>query len=272
MDSRRDRDGRTDPPRAFCYVTTHQHSRAILGAMSQGAGAPMVGPGALQPFGDVIVYGRLRGCDRIIREADQAGRDWLYIDRGYLRASRDTDYSGYFRATWNHLQGDGTGAPNFVRLRALGVTIRPWRADGHHILVCPPGDVYAGLSGFDAAGWRDEVTAKLAQHSDRPVRVREKPRDGARNVPLAQDLIDCWAVVAHSSNVAVDALLLGVPVFVTDRCGARRCAETDLSRIESPRLGDDREAWAATLAAQQWTLEEMRSGLAWRELQEQRGA
>ena len=91
--------------------------------MSQGAGAPRVGPGALQPFGDCVVYGRLRGCDRIIREADQAGRDWLYIDRGYLRASRDTDYSGYFRATWNHLQGDGTGAPNFVRLRALGVKL-----------------------------------------------------------------------------------------------------------------------------------------------------
>jgi hypothetical protein len=37
-------------------------------------------------------------------------------------------------------------------------------------------------------------------------------------------------------------------------------------------MPDDRESWAATLAAQQWTLEEMRSGLAWRELQEQRGA
>jgi len=104
------------------------------------------------------------------------------------------------------------------------------------------------------------------------VRVREKPHAGARNAPLAMDLIDCWAVVAHSSNVAVDALLLGVPVFVTDRCGARRCADTDLSHIESPRMPDDREEWAATLAAQQWTLEEMRSGLAWRMLQEQRHA
>jgi len=251
-------------------VTTHQHSRAILGAMSQGSGAPMVSAGTLQPFGDAIVYGRLRGCDRIIRDADAAGRSWVYIDRGYLRATRDMDYSGYFRATWNHLQGDGTGKPNFDRLRALNITLRPWRADGHHVLVCPPGEVYAGLSGFDAVQWREDVVAKLAQHTDRPVRVREKPRTGARNAPLAQDLLDCWAVVAHSSNVAVDALVLGVPVFVTDRCGARRCALTDLAKIETPLLADDREEWAATLAAQQWTMDEMRSGLAWRELLAQR--
>lgn len=251
-------------------MTTHQHSRAILGAMSQGAGAPMVNASALQPFGDAIVYGRLRGCDRIIREADAAGRAWLYVDRGYLRATRDMDYSGYFRCTWNHLQGDGTGEPNFDRLRALNITLRPWRADGHHVLVCPPGEVYAGLSGFDATAWHQDVVARLAQYTDRPIRVRQKPTGGGRNVPLAQDLVDCWAVVAHSSNVAVDALVLGVPVFVTDRCGARRCALTDLSKIESPLLADDREEWAATLAAQQWTLDEMRSGLAWRELLEQR--
>lgn len=256
----------------FVYVTSHPHSRAICGAFAEGARAPMVGAGALQPFGDCVVYGRLRGCDRIIREASQAGRDWWYIDRGYLRATRDTDYSGYFRVTRNHLQGDGTGTPNYDRLAALGITLRPWRADGHHVLVCPPGEVYAGLSGFDAVEWQRGVVETLQAHTDRPVRVREKPRGGGRNVPLAQDLIDCWAVVAHSSNVAVDALVLGVPVFVTDRCGARRCAETDLSRIESPRLPDDREEWAATLAAQQWTLDEMRSGLAWRQLQEQRGA
>ena len=75
-----------------------------------------------------------------------------------------------------------------------------------------------------------------------------------KTAPLAVDLKDCHAVVVHSSNVAVDALLAGVPVFCTVPCAAYRMGYADLSKIESPLYPDDREQWAWNLADQQWTL------------------
>jgi hypothetical protein len=71
----------------------------------------------------------------------------------------------------------------------------------------------------------------------------------------------CW-----TSNAAVDAVLAGVPVFCTSPCAAYRMGHADLSKIETPHFPPDREQWAWSLAANQWTLREMASGQCWREL------
>jgi len=42
---------------------------------------------------------------------------------------------------------------------------------------------------------------------------------------------------------------------------------SDFTKIESPIYPTGRAAWAAALAGQQWSLEEFRSGVAWRTLQ-----
>ena len=130
--------------------------------------------------------------------------------------------------------------------------------------MCPPGDVYARLGGFSADEWTLQTVRKLQEATDRPIRVRRKA--AAKTTPLAADLAGCWALVAHSTNAAVEALVAGVPVFCTAPCAARAMGRADLSEIEDPLLPDDRERWLRVLAANQWTLDEMRSGLAWRML------
>jgi hypothetical protein len=64
----------------------------------------------------------------------------------------------------------------------------------------------------------------------------------------------------------VDALLAGVPVFCTAPCAAQTMGHTDPALIETPLYPDDRERWARVLAANQWTLDEMRDGACWHDL------
>jgi hypothetical protein len=79
--------------------------------------------------------------------------------------------------------------------------------------------------------------------------------------PLADDLRNCWALVTHSSNVAVDAVLMGIPVFVAPTCPAAPVGNLDLAKLETPDM-PDRARWFDSLMAQQFTVDEMRSGLA----------
>lgn len=264
------RDPRRHPVPLFVYVTTHRHSRVVGGAFAEGANARILPAleGRLRPDGAAAAfYGRLRGCNNLLRAAVAGGVDWYYIDRGYIGATQGDDYSGQFRVTKNALQSDGRGSPNYERAERLRVTLKDWRQNGEHILLCPPGIVFGELSGFNSAEWTKAAITTLRLSTDRPIRVREKPRVGEkRNAPLREDLGKCWALVTHSSNAAVEALICGVPVFATDRCGSSRCASDDLRKIETPYFPEDRAEWIAVLAAQQWTLAEMRGGICWQEL------
>lgn len=206
----------------------------------------------------MALYGFLRGLLPLLQRARGEGRPWVYLDRGYFRATYGTDYSGSFRATRGAFQLDGLGlqAAPAARWRALGLALAPWQR-GKHVLVCPPGDVFTrAVGGFAAADWERDTLAALARATDRPVRVRRKGSEK----PLAADLKGCHALVTYMSNTAVEAILAGVPTFCTGPC-AGRYVGCDLADIEDP-ITFDREPWAAALAANQWTLAELRAGAA----------
>jgi hypothetical protein len=82
--------------------------------------------------------------------------------------------------------------------------------------------------------------------------------------PLAEDFTDCWAVVTHSSNIATDAVLGGLPAFVEKTAPTAPLGNLSLRNLDHPTLASRREidAWWSSLMCQQFTLAEMRSGLA----------
>lgn len=246
------------------YTSGHAHSLTVASAFASGSGLPLVGvDNGLQP-GGVFTYGNLRGLKPILDRAIAEGRDWYYADRGYFLATAGNDYSGYFRVTRNAYQHDGRGDATPKRWEQLGKLLLPWKRDGDHVLVCPPSSGLASLRGFDADAWLQGVLAVLAGSTDREVRVRAKPGKTPPE-PLSQALAGAHAVVTHSSNAAVDAVVAGVPVFCTAPCAAHVMGSPDLRRIDTPSY-PDREPWAWNLAAAQWTLAEMRDGTCWREL------
>ncbi len=77
-------------------------------------------------------------------------------------------------------------------------------------------------------------------------------------------LADCWAVVTLHSNVAVDALMAGIPVNVAEGVAAE--FSTPLAQIETPRMPEGREQLFADIAYCQWTPAEMASGACWSHL------
>lgn len=245
------------------YSSGHIHSLTVCAAFAAGAGAPLhVNARALLP-GPMFTYGNLRGLKELLDAARADGRDWYYGDNGYFRPGH---YAGYYRVTKNAEQHDGRGAAGPARWERLDKKIFPWKKGGRSIMICPPGEKYAELHGFSAARWLADVETVLARHTDRPRVVRSKPPEGAERTTLWSALKDCHAVVTHSSNSAVEALLFGVPVFCTGACAAATLASADVSTIEKPLYPDGREQWAWNLAAAQWTLDEMRDGTCWKDL------
>lgn len=241
------------------YLTGHIHSETVGRAFAQGARAQAVGMPMRLMAGPSAFYGILRGCGPLIHQAIAEGREWYFIDNGYFGASH---YDGYYRVTRNAYQHTGVGKPDWQRWDDLGIEVRPWRKRGEFIVVCPPGEAYCAHHRMDPTGWLANTLRVIDEHSKRPVLVRVK---GAK-VPLADDLEHAHALVTHASNAAVKALLQGVPVFCTGTCAAAVMGLSDLRQVDAPRRPEGREAWAAVLAGQQWTLDEFERGIAWNSL------
>jgi hypothetical protein len=113
----------------------------------------------------------------------------------------------------------------------------------------------------------ERTLAELKRHTDRPIVVRAKPQPGETAVPLERALAEAHALVTHSSNVAVEAAIAGTPVFVAPSSAAAPVGLTDLSQIETP-VRPDRGSWLAHLAYAQYSMDEVKSGQAWRMLLE----
>lgn len=247
--------------RFHIYATEHPHSRNVCEAVARGTGFQVVAPSPLLS-GGVAMYGFLRGLLPTLDKARHEGRPWVYIDRGYLRASYGENYGGYFRMTRDAFQHDGRGTFDPARWNQLALSLAPWRRQGRHVLVCPPGEVFThALGPPSAAEWQHKALAQLQAATDRPIRIRLKPRPGSKGPSLADDLQDCHALVTYMSNTAVEAVIAGVPVFCTGRCAAAVMGKSDLREIEKP-VYPERENWVAALAANQWTLDEVRAGAA----------
>jgi hypothetical protein len=242
------------------YATNHSKNIRISEAFAKGCGGKIVPPAPLLP-GDVFMYGALRGLMPTLLQAQAEGRTWYYADNCYL-GPRNL----HFRVTRNARQHDGTGEASPERWERLGLELRPWRKSGKRILICPPGPDYGQLWGIDVKAWLRDQIAAIERATDRPYRIRERSLARSTDHPLSADLENCWALVTCTSNVAVDALLAGVPVFCTHPCAAYLMGTPDLTRIEDPVMPDDRLRWVQVLAANQWTLEEQRAGTCWREL------
>lgn len=206
-------------------------------------------PRALLP-GAAAFYGVRPHWAHLWTQAKAEGREWFYIDNGYLGR-------GEFRVARNAVQA-AQCRPDFERLAKHGIGLAKWRSSGSHVLVCLQSDEFMTT----VAGFTGDIAQAVRDQTDRPVRVRRKydPR------PLAADLADCWCVVTWASNCAVEAIIAGIPAIVLGESAAAPMAGDGLDQIEAPPTPDGREEWAASLAASQWSLEEIRRGDCWRAL------
>ena len=212
--------------------------------------------------GAAFFYGVVPETLPIWKQVIAEGRDYYYADNAYFDKGRQA----YYRVTKNALQLSALAKPDYLRLEAIGGKVRPWRTDGQHIVVCEQSDAFMNLCGY-GAGWLDKTVSILKARTKRPLVIRRWNRDkGKMLATLRNDLVNAWCLVTHMSAASNEALLSGVPVIVTGPCAALPMSGKSLDEIDNPVMPDGREAWSAGLAANQWTVDELRNGKCWREL------
>lgn len=212
------------------------------------------------PDGPVAMFGSPYRW-RVFHDAIARGQEWFYGDHAYLGSRFH-----YYRATRGAYQHDASGEGDPARFDALGLQVEPWRTDGGHILLCPNSPQFFALHGLNAQEWIARTTQQLRRYTDRPIRVRWKDS----HVPLETSLAGAWAVVVYVSVCGVQAALAGIPCFATAPCASRSFGTDDLGLIERPVRPANRYEMACVLADRQWSLDEMRAGMAWRKLTEAR--
>jgi hypothetical protein len=137
--------------------------------------------------------------------------------------------------------------------------VRPWQKGGGQIVIAAPTRTYCRF--HNAESWIADTIDALARVTDRQIVIRDKEQYIKR--PIQRDLADAHALVTHGSNAAVEAAILGCPVFVHPSSAARLVGLTDLTKIESP-VYPDREPWLRSLAYSQFDERELVDGTLWR--------
>lgn len=198
----------------------------------------------------------------LIAQWNAAKRQYIYWDRGYARRVFATwlprgKNGGYYRWQANAFQMREVRDLPGDRWAALNTEVKPWAKGGRHILIAAPTKTYAAFHGIE--GWTDETLDALSRVTDRPLMIRGK--ESKR--PLAEDLKGAHAIVAHGSNAAVEAVIMGCPAFVHESSAAALVGLTDLAKIESPAY-PDRKNWLHSLAYGQFDERELVDGTLWR--------
>jgi hypothetical protein len=247
-----------EPWMLSAYLNRGGGGNAVARAFAMGTGCRLAyaedEPEVLQDI--PVVWGVLRDSDRILAQARQQRLHFFYIDHAYF----DRGHGNSYRITLNRYEAGKVRKVDDSRLKQLKVDVQPWRKNGRSIIVCPPTDFFAAA--HDCADWLQTTLTTLRLATDRPIIVREKPKPGRAFLPLAQALEDAHALVTHSSNVAIEAVCLGTPVFVSPTSAAAPIGQTNLDLIETPRF-PSRGDWLNHLAFSQYSLAEIQNGTAW---------
>jgi hypothetical protein len=238
-------------------------SKIACRAFAKGCGARMfiMEKGSTHSFKRVATYGIKRGAGEAIKNANE----YWYIDNGYIGKIDE-----YFRVCHNSMVHDGRGDYPKDRFNRLKIKLKDWRKSGNHIVLCPSSPIMQEFLGLEAhpGNWVKETIKEIRKHTDRKVIVSTKFGDGINdfqktpsNHPFNEVIKNAWAVVTYNSSIIVKSVVAGVPVVSLSP--ERRIG--DLSLIEDPILERD---FLYNLAHQQWSLEEMLEGQAWRGLNE----
>lgn len=221
-----------------------------------------------------VFYGlsdRLNEVFRLYREKSTA----VYIDLGYWKRRLHHKHDGYHKISVNNRHPTAyfqRHKHDDSRFKALDIEIQPWRQYGDSVLLAGMSAKASQAEGFAQEQWERDAARLVRAFTQRPIYYRPKPSwTGARiisgtlfqrNIELSQAFANCHAVVSHHSNVTIDAVLAGVPVFC-EQGVASVMGLSDLKKIDEPIRPLGREQWAADIAWCQWTVEEIATGAPW---------
>lgn len=227
-----------------------------------------------------MFWGLVGKNSEMIKRYESEFIPYIFSDMPYfgrwngLKEAVDPDAEFYWRMCVNnlHTSFDKVRANElpYDRFGKHGINIKEQKTRGYEIIICPSSEsVTRHLCNCSVAEWIEYVTGALREHTDRPIRVRHKPRRNGTSgpdaalVPFAKDIENAWAVITCVSMAGAEALCNGVPIMETEHLGGFTNFRFTPSNIEKLEWnGDSTQRLMNWLAYQQFTPKEMYSGKA----------
>jgi len=223
-----------------------------------------------------------------IKECIDKGEEWWYVDVGYLTQQivrypepRIIDKNKtYFRIVKGKLHTTRGSVGNGQRLnelkhKGIDTEFKGWyTGECKHILLCPSSEtVTYHINGITQEQWINEVTTEIRKYTQREIIIRNKPRPDNKwwGTDIRDDLKDCHCLVTNMSLSAVDAVLNQVPVICHTNNIVSPIASHNLKFIEKPLKPGRKtvEEWLKFVVENQFTIEEIGNGTAYKTLKEQ---
>ena len=205
----------------------------------------------------------------LVKKLESRKQQYWFTDTPYFGRFDNNNLkpnNHYWRICKNSIHAKHIRDCKSDRFDKFNIKIKTPNFKGTHVLVCPSSSgIHAYLG---KPNWTEDTVKTLKMYTDRPIRIREKPRGRGTSgpseakVPLVEDLKDAWACVTSCSISAIEAACMGVPIFCDNKSFARRIGDVNIGGIENPLIGTDIEEWLYSLAYQQFTPEEFDNGFA----------
>lgn len=227
-----------------------------------------------------MFWGFVGQNESMIRQYQNNGLPWYFSDMPYfgrwhgLKEAINPDKEFYWRIIENqcHTNMIQKEYPS-DRFDKHGIELKPRNENGSEILLCPSSETMTRFHhNVSVQTWLETVTYELRKHTDRPIRIRHKPRGkgtsgpAAALIPFEEDIKNCWAVVTSVSMAGVEAVLNGVPAYCTHQSSpniplSNWAMEANFIKIEYPHWDESHiQRWVNWLSYNQFTPKEMASG------------
>lgn len=220
------------------------------------------------------------------------GGNYLYIDTGYFgnlnqyynsKSINIVSRKLFHRIVLNDMQLNNVVKSNSERYNKTlefikrdynaseNIFLKPWKKAGNKIIICPPSEKVCSVHHFNIDDWIENTVKKIKKYSDREIVIRKKPHgrtERFNNNPI-QKLFDddVFILVSYNSIAATEAIIHGIPILTLGKNAAFSMGLKKIKDIEKP-IYPERKLWLNNLANEQFHIEEIQDGTAWKYLQQ----
>ena len=222
----------------------------------------------IEPVSNSMFWGFVNNNMALVKKLEARKQPFWFTDTPYFGRFDNNNLkpdNHYWRICKNSIHVRYIPGCKKDRFEKFNIKLKAPDLAGDYILVCPSS---AGINGYlERPNWTRETVEQIKRYTDRPIKVRDKPRGqgtsgpSVAKVPIEEDLKNAWACVTSCSISAIESVCNGKPVFCDEKSFATHIGNTNLSDIENPMFVSP-EDWLYSLAYQQFTPEEISNGLA----------
>jgi hypothetical protein len=235
----------------------------------------------------VLWQGRMEKNKKVWDDFRSQGKPVVVLEVGGLRRNHT------WKMAINGINRDADFANQIYddkRWPLFKLELKPWQQTGNVIVICGQhhnSEQWKGLPKLNS--WVEQQIKIIRKYCDKPIVIRPHPRNSFNfdekkyphvrvNLPrrdhstyddtdFKKILRSTWAVVNHSSNPAIEAVINGIPVFVSESSLCHDVGNTNVADILHPAM-PARQNWANRMSYCEWTTEEIGQGLPWKRIRE----